>query len=118
MGEENARDRPGEAERREPDDPQPTPAGMEAGLKEGGRSSRFARIYNGFSEVCMEHKWASLAVCLIGLGAGVSLLPLLGTNLFPKDLHSAFTVNLYLPALPDVASDLHEVLRLMNGADG
>ena len=71
--------------------------GMEAGLKEGGRSSRFARIYNGFSEVCMEHKWASLAVCLIGLGAGVSLLPLLGTNLFPKDLHSAFTVNLYLP---------------------
>ncbi|WP_435018603.1 efflux RND transporter permease subunit [Tundrisphaera sp. TA3] len=73
-------------------------AGLEAGLGDGqGRGSRFARIYNGFSEVCLDHKWASLAVCLAALAAGLSLLPLLGTNLFPKDLHSAFTVNLYLP---------------------
>lgn len=71
--------------------------GLEAGLGEGAGGSRFARIYNGFSEVCMRHKWASLTVCLVALGAGSSLLPLIGTNLFPKDLHSAFTVNLFLP---------------------
>lgn len=71
--------------------------GLEAGVGEGGGGSRFARLYNGFSEACMEHKWASLAICLVALGAGMSLLPLIGTNLFPKDLHSAFTVNLFLP---------------------
>ena len=71
--------------------------GLEAGLGEGAGGSRFARIYNGFSEVCMRHKWESLSVCLVTLGAGLSLLPLIGTNLFPKDLHSAFTVNLFLP---------------------
>ncbi len=91
--------------------------GMEAGLKEGGRSSRFARIYNGFSEVCMEHKWASLAVCLIGLGAGVSLLPLLGTNLFPKDLHSAFTVNLYLPEGSSIRESKAEAMAAVAAID-
>ena len=91
--------------------------GMEAGLKEGGRSSRFARIYNGFSEVCMEHKWASLAVCLIGLGAGVSLLPLIGTNLFPKDLHSAFTVNLFLPEGSPIRESKAEAMAAVAAID-
>lgn len=81
--------------------------GLEAGVGEDGKGSRFARIYNGFSEMCMNHKWASLSICLIVLGAGLSLLPLIGTNLFPKDLHSAFTVNLYLPE----GTSIHETKR-------
>ena len=44
----------------------------------------------------MEHKWASLACCLVVLAGAVSLLPLIGTNFFPKDLHNVFTVNLFL----------------------
>jgi multidrug efflux pump len=70
--------------------------GMEAGLADGGKSSRFARLYNGFSEMCMEHKWAALASCLTLLAGAVSLFPLIGTNFFPKDLHTVFSVNLFL----------------------
>ncbi len=70
--------------------------GMEAGIAEGGKSSRFARIYNGFSEWCMDHKWASLACCLVVLGGAVSLVPLIGTNFFPKDLHNVLTINMFL----------------------
>ena len=70
--------------------------GMEAGHCRGGKSSRFARMYNGFSEWCMEHKWASLACCLVVLGGALSLLPLIGTNFFPKDLHNVLTVNMFL----------------------
>ncbi|WP_165220148.1 efflux RND transporter permease subunit [Aquisphaera insulae] len=70
--------------------------GLEAGLADGGKGSRFARLYNGFSEVCMEYKWTSLAVCLIVLAGGASLIPLIGSSFFPKDLHNVFTVDLFL----------------------
>ena len=70
--------------------------GMEAGLSGEGKSSRFARLYNGFSEWCMDHKWASLASCLVVLGGALSLLPLIGTNFFPKDLHNVLTINMFL----------------------
>ena len=70
--------------------------GMEAGLSVGGTGSRFARLYNGFSEMCMEHKWSALASCLTLLAGAVSLFPLIGTNFFPKDLHTVFSVNLFL----------------------
>jgi len=91
--------------------------GMEAGLGDGSGGSRFARIYNGFSEVCMEHKWASLAVCLFALGAGLSLLPLIGTNLFPKDLHSAFTVNLFLPEGASIRESKGEAMAAIRAID-
>ena len=85
--------------------------GMEAGLAGGGKGSRFARVYNGFSEFCMDHKWASLASCLVALIAAGSLLPLIGTNFFPKDLHTAFTVNLYLPEGSSVRETKAEALK-------
>lgn len=91
--------------------------GLEAGLAEGGKGSRFARLYNGFSEICMEHKWASLAVCLVALGAGLSLIPLIGTNFFPKDLHEAFTVNLTLPEGTPVRETRAEALRTVAAID-
>jgi multidrug efflux pump subunit AcrB len=71
-------------------------SGMEAGLESGARGSRFARLYNGFSEFCMVHKWASLASCIVILGGAFSLVPLIGTNFFPKDLHNVVTINLFL----------------------
>lgn len=70
--------------------------GMEAGLQSGRRGARFARFYNGFSELCMRYKWTSLAGCVVVLAAACSLLPLIGTSFFPKDLHTIFTVDLYL----------------------
>lgn len=91
--------------------------GMEAGLSEDGKGSRFARIYNGFSEACMNHKWASLTVCFLLLGTGISLLPLIGTNFFPKDLHSAFTVNVYMPEGTSIRATQAEVLRTINKID-
>ncbi|AMV16793.1 efflux RND transporter permease subunit [Planctomyces sp. SH-PL14] len=92
--------------------------GLEAGMAEGGKGSRFARIYNGFSEACMNHKWASLTICLIVLIAGLSLLPLIGTNLFPKDLHSAFTVNLFLPEGTSIHETKREALAAIRRIDG
>ena len=44
-------------------------AGMESGLAEGGKGSRFARLYNGFSEWCLDHRWSSLGACLVILAA-------------------------------------------------
>lgn len=91
--------------------------GMEAGLANGEKGSRFARIYNGFSEFCMNHKWASLIVCFLTLIAGASLLPLIGTNLFPKDLHSAFTVNLYLPEGTSIHATQQEAVETIKKID-
>jgi multidrug efflux pump subunit AcrB len=70
--------------------------GLEAGLEDGGRGSRFARMYNGFSEFFMGHKWASMASCLVVLAGAFSLIPLIGTSFFPKDLHNVLTINLFL----------------------
>lgn len=84
--------------------------GMEAGV-EGGRGSRFARWYNGFSEMCMEYKWASLAICVAALAAGGSLIPLVGTAFFPKDLHTLFTVDVHLPEGSSIRESKAEALR-------
>ncbi|MFO0957960.1 MAG: efflux RND transporter permease subunit [Isosphaeraceae bacterium] len=91
--------------------------GLESGIGEAGGGSRFARIYNGFSEACLEYKWASLAVCLVALTAGISLLPLIGTNFFPKDLHSVFTVNLYLPEGASIRESREEALAAIRAID-
>jgi multidrug efflux pump subunit AcrB len=71
--------------------------GLDAGLSEGGRGARFARLYNGFSEWCLDHKAISIGVCLIALAAAGGAVPRIGLAFFPKDLHSIFTVNVYLP---------------------
>jgi multidrug efflux pump subunit AcrB len=93
-------------------------AGMEASLAEGGgRGSRFARVYNGFSEICMRHKWISLAACLIFLATAMSLIPMIGTNFFPKDLHSAFTIDLFLPEGASIAQTREQAMRAIAETD-
>jgi len=91
--------------------------GLEAGLNGAGRGARFARLYNGFSELCMEHKWTSLGACLIVAGAAASLVPLIGTSFFPKDLHSVFTVDLFLPEGTPVRETKAEALRAVAEID-
>ena len=91
--------------------------GMESGLGDGSGGSRFARIYNGFSEVCMDHKWASLTISLVALGAGLSLIPWIGTNFFPKDLQAAFTVNLYLPEGTPIRETKAETMKTLATID-
>ncbi|AGA28071.1 efflux RND transporter permease subunit [Singulisphaera acidiphila] len=91
--------------------------GLESGLAEGGKGSRFARIYNGFSELCMEHKWAALASCLVVLFAAMSLVPKIGTNFFPKDLHNTFTVNLFLPEGTPIRQTKAEAMKAIAAID-
>ncbi|WP_435010713.1 efflux RND transporter permease subunit [Tundrisphaera lichenicola] len=91
--------------------------GLESGVADGGKGSRFARIYNGFSEKCMEHKWAALASCLIVLAAAISLLPKIGTNFFPKDLHNTFTVNMFLPEGTPIRQTKIEAMRAIESID-
>ena len=91
--------------------------GLEAGLADGGKGSRFARIYNGFSELCMDHKWAALASCLVVLGSAMSLVPKIGTNFFPKDLHNAFTVNLFLPEGTPIRQTKAEAMKAIEAID-
>ena len=92
-------------------------AGMEASLAEGGRGSRFARTYNGFSEICMRYKWISLLTCVVFLGTAMSLIPMIGTNFFPKDLHSAFTIDLYLPEGASIAQSREQAMRAIAETD-
>lgn len=91
--------------------------GLEAGADAGGKGSRFARIYNGFSEKCMEHKWAALASCLVVLFAAMSLIPKIGTSFFPKDLHNTFTVNLFLPEGTPLRQTKLEAMKAIEAID-
>lgn len=84
--------------------------GFEAGLADGG-GSRFARAYNGFSEWCLDHKWLTLASCLIALVAACSLVPRIGSAFFPKDLHNVFAVNLFLPEGTPIRETRDEAAR-------
>jgi multidrug efflux pump subunit AcrB len=91
--------------------------GFEAGLSEGGRGATFARYYNGFSEWCLRNKTISLGVCLMILAAFVACLPLIGTSFFPKDLHSVFTVNVYLAEGTPIRQSWQEAQRIIRAID-
>jgi multidrug efflux pump subunit AcrB len=91
--------------------------GMEANLSAGAKRNRFARFYNGFSECCMRHKWTSLAGCLIVLATACSLVPLIGTSFFPKDLHTVFTVDLSLPEGTPIGETRVETMRAIGEID-
>jgi len=86
--------------------------GLEAGL-EGGRSSRFARAYNGLSEWCLEHKGIVLVGCCALLVGGLVAARRIGTSFFPKDLHDTFTVNVYLPPGTPLARTRDEARRVV-----
>ncbi len=91
--------------------------GFESGAAGQESGSRFARIYNGFSEVCIEHRWATLAACLVFLSGALSLVPLIGTSFFPKDLHTVFSVNLYLAEGSPIHQSRSEAMTAINAIE-
>jgi multidrug efflux pump subunit AcrB len=70
--------------------------GFESGTEGKGFGARFARGYRAFSRWSLNHKAISLGAALLLLVGGCISLSSVGTAFFPKDLHSIFTVNVYL----------------------
>ncbi|HEY2158449.1 MAG TPA: efflux RND transporter permease subunit, partial [Isosphaeraceae bacterium] len=91
--------------------------GLEAGQDGTGPGARFARLYNGFSERLMEHKWTALGGFLILAGSAASPVPLIGTSFFPKDLQPVFTVDLFLPEGTPLRQTKAEALRAVAEID-
>jgi multidrug efflux pump subunit AcrB len=83
--------------------------------------SGFPRWYKAFVENCIAHRYRSVTIALVILGAGVLVCRSIGTSFFPKDLHSVFVVNLDLPegspirATRDVAM---EAVRKIDALEG
>jgi multidrug efflux pump subunit AcrB len=92
--------------------------GFESGL-EGGRGlgALFARLYRRFSIWSLNHKTISLGVSLTFLAAGVACLPLIGTAFFPKDLHSVFSVNVYLAEGSPIRQTQEETLKVIQAIE-
>lgn len=57
----------------------------------------FPRLYKAFVEGCITHRYRTMTIALVILGAGCVVCRSIGTSFFPKDLHSVFVVNLDLP---------------------
>jgi multidrug efflux pump subunit AcrB len=64
---------------------------------DGKPASGFPRAYKAFVEGCIAHRFRTVTIALIILGAGMLAAHTIGTSFFPKDLHSVFVVNLDLP---------------------
>ncbi len=95
--------------------------GLEAGLEGSGGGSRFAKVYNSFTVWCLDHKAISMAVCLAILAGCCSVFPFIGTAFFPKDLHSVFTVNVFLPEgtpLKVTAEEAERVVERIDALEG
>ena len=86
--------------------------GFEATASDG-RGARVARYYRRFSEWCLAHKAITLGFCVLMLTGGISVLPFIGTAFFPKDLHSIFSVNVYLTEGSPIRQTREEALKVI-----
>lgn len=91
--------------------------GLESGENAKGWSALVAKIYRRFATWCLAHKATTLTVCALALCGGASLLPLLGTAFFPKDLHTIFSVNLYLTEGSPIRQTEEETLKVIRKID-
>ena len=91
--------------------------GFESDTHQRGMGAAFARLYRRFSVWCLDHKGIVLTVCVVMLAGGVSALPLLGTAFFPKDLHSVFTVNVYLTEGSPIRQTREETLKVIRAIE-
>ncbi len=81
----------------------------------------FARLYTRLCNAAIENRWLTLFAAVVALGTGVSLVPLIGSSFFPKDLHNVFTVNLFLPegtSVRETAAEAERVARLVDAEGG
>jgi multidrug efflux pump len=87
--------------------------GLESSAGGKGWSGTVAKTYRRFAGWCLAHKAATLATAALALSGGASLLPLLGTAFFPKDLHDVFTVNVYLAEGSPIRQTRDEALKII-----
>jgi multidrug efflux pump subunit AcrB len=81
----------------------------------------FARWYTRVITFCIGHRRLVLFAATAALVTGLSLVPLIGSAFFPKDLHNTFSVNLFLPEGSSVrqsAAEAERVTRLIDAAAG
>ncbi|AWM36632.1 Multidrug resistance protein MexB [Gemmata obscuriglobus] len=81
----------------------------------------FAGLYTRVCRACIAHRWLTLFAATAALVTGVSLVPLIGSAFFPKDLHNTFTVNVFLPegtSIRDAAAEAERVTRLVDAEAG
>ena len=76
-----------------------------------------ARSYRRFGGWCLAHKAVTLTTCALALCGGASLLPLLGTAFFPKDLHGVFSVNVYLTEGSPIRQTREEALKVIRAIE-
>jgi multidrug efflux pump subunit AcrB len=91
--------------------------GFESAADEGGRGARLARSYRRFSTWCLDHKALVLGACVLLLVGGAASLTTVGTAFFPKDLHSVFSVNVYLREGAPIRQTQEETLRVIEQID-
>jgi multidrug efflux pump len=91
--------------------------GFDSTGNEKSWASLVARYYRTFSEWCLIHKAIVLGSCCSVLIAGAIALLLVGTAFFPKDLHSVFTVNLYLPDGSPIRQTKEEALKVIQSIE-
>jgi multidrug efflux pump subunit AcrB len=81
----------------------------------------FARLYTLFCRTCINYRWLTLFAACAALVSCVSLIPLIGSSFFPKDLHTTFSVNLFLPegtSVRETAAEAERVTRLIEREAG
>lgn len=91
--------------------------GLEAQLGTGRRKRNFAYYYNGFTEWTLNHKAISLTVCIVVLAGCCAAAPLIGSAFFPRDLHSTFSVNVYLPEGSPIRQTREETFRTIHAIE-
>ncbi|MDY3556470.1 efflux RND transporter permease subunit [Gemmata sp. JC717] len=91
-----------------------------AGARAGQRAG-FARLYTRVCGLCIEHRWLTLFAATAALFTGLSLVPLIGSAFFPKDLHTMFSVNLFMPegtSVRDTAAEAERVAKVIDAEAG
>ncbi len=92
------------------------------GSVDGKPLSGFPRIYKGFVENCIAHRYRTTTIALVVLAAGgIVAHAAIGTSFFPKDLHNVFTVNLDLPqgsAIRATREVAMEAIQKMDALEG
>ena len=87
--------------------------GFESGAGGKGIGAKLARAYRSFAQWSLNQKAISLGVAVLLLIGGIFSLRSVGSAFFPKDLHSVFTVNLYLAEGTPIRHTKEEALRVI-----
>src|SRR5579862_980031 len=91
------------------------------GVSSGTALKGFPGLFNRFVTSAIQHKFRTLTLAVVFLAGAVSLLPLIGSAFFPKDLHDVFTVNVFMPEgtpLNATSAETKRIIQLMDQLEG